>query len=148
MHLSSTDPYLSPRKRGSTHKSMFMRQLSSLLPDEVVLPGVGKTDEFGSKDVSDERPGSIGNILNSPLKGIVNKAAANVAHKMRPTGRLKNAAKKVAAVNELSNKLKDIEDRKAVHGDVLPPPRCLNKYLKNAQQEEKHMTRMDEDQKK
>lgn len=149
MHLSSTDPFPSPRKRGSTHNSMFIRQLSSLKQDEVILPGVGKHDEFGSKDALDRPGSSFGNILNSPLKGATNKnAVMAVQSKMRPTGRLKTAAKKVAAVNELNNKLKDIEDRKAVHGDVLAPPKCLNKYLRGAMKEEKNMIRMDEDQKK
>ena len=139
MHLSSSDPYPSPQRRGSTHTAMFSRQLSSLKSDDVILPGVGKTDAFGSKDNNDNSSPSI-KIAAKPTTG-------GLAAKLRPTGRLKSVVRKISVVNELS-KMKDVnDDRKLVHGDVLPPPKCLGKYFQQAKKEERRY-RLDESQRK
>ena len=92
MELTSTDPNPSPRKRGSTHKSMFIRHLSSLVPDSVELPGVStnKTEEIEA-------------AFASPLKLNTSKPT----NKMRPTGRLKAAVKSMALANAFSANVKN-----------------------------------------
>jgi hypothetical protein len=121
MHLSSTDPNTSPRKRGSNHNSMFMRQLSSLKTDELVLPGLA---------ISDDKTASGSNkYINSPLK-VGNTVPTSPKNKIRPTGRLKGVIKSMQMANAFSSHIKEqVEDKKLIHADVLPPPACLKKFL-------------------